>query len=175
MTSRGVYSKMVVAACKISTNGPIVQLVRTLACHARGQGSDPPSGRQYASVAQSVEQGTENPRVGGSIPPGGTTISGCSSSGRAPPCQGGGSGSESRHPLHLISQWVALCSFCRKAAVLTRSAIAPFLRSGGFRGGSLIRRHSQAVRQRSAKPLFPGPIPGGASTFWFSTLVWLSW
>ena len=25
------------------------------------------------------------------------------------------------------------------------------------------RRHSQAVRQRSAKPLFPGPIPGGAS------------
>ena len=26
-----------------------------------------------ASVAQSVEQGTENPRVGGSIPPGGTT------------------------------------------------------------------------------------------------------
>ncbi len=27
-----------------------------------------------ASVAQSVEQGTENPRVGGSIPPGGTSI-----------------------------------------------------------------------------------------------------
>ena len=53
--------------------GPIVQLVRTLACHARGQGSDPPSGRHFASVAQSVEQGTENPRVGGSIPPGGTT------------------------------------------------------------------------------------------------------
>ena len=28
--------------------------------------------RLFASVAQSVEQGTENPRVGGSIPPGGT-------------------------------------------------------------------------------------------------------
>ena len=28
--------------------------------------------RQFASVAQLVEQGTENPRVGGSIPPGGT-------------------------------------------------------------------------------------------------------
>ena len=28
-----------------------------------------------ASVAQSVEQGTENPRVGGSIPPGGTIFS----------------------------------------------------------------------------------------------------
>ena len=27
----------------------------------------------------------------------------------------------------------------------------------------MIRHHSQAVRQRSAKPLFPGPIPGGAS------------
>ena len=26
-----------------------------------------------------------------------------------------------------------------------------------------IRRHSQAVRQRSAKPLFPGSNPGGAS------------
>ena len=56
--------------------GPVVQLVRTLACHARGQGFESPSGRHfvvsYASVAQLVEQGTENPRVGGSIPPGGT-------------------------------------------------------------------------------------------------------
>jgi hypothetical protein len=31
--------------------------------------------KKYASVAQSVEQGTENPRVGGSIPPGGTIYS----------------------------------------------------------------------------------------------------
>ena len=30
--------------------------------------------KKYASVAQSVEQGTENPRVGGSIPPRGTTL-----------------------------------------------------------------------------------------------------
>ena len=65
--------------------GPVVQLVRTLACHARGQGFKSPSGRQYkkltersifyvrfASVAQLVEQGTENPRVVGSIPTGGT-------------------------------------------------------------------------------------------------------
>ena len=29
---------------------------------------------KYASVAQLVEQGTENPRVGGSIPPGGTSF-----------------------------------------------------------------------------------------------------
>ena len=53
--------------------GLVVQLVRTLACHARGRRFDPDPGRQFASVAQSVEQGTENPRVIGSIPIGGTT------------------------------------------------------------------------------------------------------
>ena len=74
------------------------------------------SGLKNASVAQSVEQWTENPRVVGSIPTGGTNlvadigiegirfrrsapICGCSSSGRAPPCQGGGSEFEPRHPL----------------------------------------------------------------------------
>ena len=90
--------------CSHHTYGPVVQLVRTLACHARGRGFEPHSGRQLcASVAQSVEQGTENPRVVGSIPTGGTTIklkiSGFSSSGRAPPCQGGGSEFEPRNPL----------------------------------------------------------------------------
>ena len=55
--------------------GLVVQLVRTLACHARGRGFEPHPGRQsFASVAQSVEQGTENPRVVGSIPTGGTTL-----------------------------------------------------------------------------------------------------
>ena len=78
--------------------GPVVQLVRTLACHARGQGFESPSGRHFASVAQLVEQGTENPRVVGSIPTGGT-IRGFSSFGRAPPCQGGGGGFEPRNPL----------------------------------------------------------------------------
>ena len=53
-------------------HGPVVQLVRTLACHARGRGFEPHLGRHYASVAQLVEQGTENPRVVGSIPTGGT-------------------------------------------------------------------------------------------------------
>ena len=52
----------------VPTNGPVVQLVRTLACHAGGQGFEPPSDRQFASVAQLVEQGTENPCVGGSSP-----------------------------------------------------------------------------------------------------------
>ena len=57
--------------------GPVVQLVRMPACHAGGRGFEPHPDRhffycRYASVAQSVEQRTENPRVGGSIPPGGT-------------------------------------------------------------------------------------------------------
>ena len=55
-------------------HGPVVQLVRTLACHARGRRFEPVPGRHYASVAQLVEQGTENPRVIGSIPIGGTNF-----------------------------------------------------------------------------------------------------
>ena len=87
--------------------GLVVQLVRTLACHARGRGFESHPGRQtlfcslrpeFASVAQLVEQRTENPRVVGSIPTGGT-ICGFSSFGRAPPCQGGGGGFEPRNPL----------------------------------------------------------------------------
>ena len=85
-----------------TTYGLVVQLVRTLACHARGRGFEPHPGRQpilgYAFVAQLVEQRTENPRVVGSIPTEGT-ICGFSSSGRAPPCQGGGSEFEPRNPL----------------------------------------------------------------------------
>ena len=53
--------------------GLVVQLVRTLACHARGRGFEPHPGRQFGSVAQLVEQGTENPRVTGSIPVGATS------------------------------------------------------------------------------------------------------
>ena len=48
-----------------------------------------------------VEQRTENPRVAGSIPALGT-ICGLSSSGRAPPCQGGGSEFEPRSPLQNV-------------------------------------------------------------------------
>ena len=64
--------------CSHHFNGPVAQLVRALACHARGRGFEPHSGRQsclkqgFASVAQLVEQGTENPRVVGSLPIGGT-------------------------------------------------------------------------------------------------------
>ena len=113
--------------------GPVVQLVRTLACHARGRRFEPVPGRQFfASVAQSVEQGTENPRVIGSIPIGGTILCGRSSSGRAPPCQGGGSEFEPRHPLQLKRLHY----------------LKPFA----------IWHHSQVVRQRSATPLSPVQI-----------------
>ncbi len=86
--------------------GAVVQLVRTPACHAGGRGFKSLPRRHfssislYAQVAQLVEQWTENPRVAGSIPALGT-ICECSSSGRAPPCQGGGSEFEPRHSLHL--------------------------------------------------------------------------
>ena len=75
-------------------------------------------GKGFAQIAQLVEQWTENPRVAGSIPALGTTFAGTaqplaalpftdaacpicghSSSGRAPPCQGGGSEFEPRCPL----------------------------------------------------------------------------
>ena len=62
-------------------------------------GSSPIRVAIFGSVAQLVEQRTENPRVDGSIPSGGTNICGFSSSGRAPPCQGGGSEFEPRNPL----------------------------------------------------------------------------
>ena len=107
------YKQRVIGSSPIvpTIYGPIVQLVRTPPCHGGGQGFESPSGRQVAygthwrlqdaSVAQSVEQGTENPRVVGSIPTGGT-IRGFSSFGRAPPCQGGGGGFEPRNPLHTV-------------------------------------------------------------------------
>ena len=53
-------------------NGPVVQLVRTLACHARGRRFESVPGRHFAQIAQLVEQRTENPRVSGSIPELGT-------------------------------------------------------------------------------------------------------
>ena len=78
----------------------MAQLVRAPPCHGGGRGFEPHPGRHlfFASVAQLVEQRTENPRVVGSIPTGGTTC-GFSSFGRASPCQGEGGGFEPRNPL----------------------------------------------------------------------------
>ena len=49
-------------------------MARAPACHAGGREFEPRHSRHDAQIAQSVEQGTENPRVGGSIPPLGTTL-----------------------------------------------------------------------------------------------------
>ncbi len=50
--------------------GPVVQLVRALACHARGRGFEPHPGRHISAViAQSVERILGKDEVGGSKPP----------------------------------------------------------------------------------------------------------
>ena len=43
------YKQRVIGSSPIvpTIYGPVVQLVRTLACHARGQGFESPSGRHY--------------------------------------------------------------------------------------------------------------------------------
>ena len=43
---QGVTGSSPVVPTKPIIHGPVVQLVRTLACHARGQGFEPPLGRQ---------------------------------------------------------------------------------------------------------------------------------
>ena len=72
MTFVSRYGIILNVAGTSNADGPVVQLVRTPACHAGGRRFEPVPGRHYASVAQLVEQGTENPRVIGSIPIGGT-------------------------------------------------------------------------------------------------------
>ena len=129
-------------------HGPVVQLVRTLACHARGQGFESPSGRHlektalavYASVAQLVEQGTENPRVVGSIPTGGTIYADLA---------------------HLVERNLAKVEVAGSSPVI-RSTKKQHPHGCCFLN-KIIRRHGQVVRHRSAKPLSPGSNPGGAS------------
>ena len=48
-------------------SGPVVQLVRMPPCHGGGRGFESHPGRHSASVAQLVEQRTENPCVHSSI------------------------------------------------------------------------------------------------------------
>ena len=89
-----------------------------------------------------VEQWTENPRVAGSIPAGGTTYADLA---------------------HLVERHLAKVEVASSSLVI-RSIYGRLKGALSVRFSSkLIWRYSQEVRQRSAKPLFPGPIPGGAS------------
>ena len=117
----------------------------------------------YASVAQLVEQGTENPRVVGSIPTGGTTNADLA---------------------HLVERDLAKVEVAGSIPVIRskkdgheKDACPLFMLIGGSQDLLLIIaeallqkqspssewRHSQVVRQRSAKPLSPGSNPGVAS------------
>ena len=49
-------------------HGPVVQLVRTLACHARGRRFEPVPGRHFADMAQAVEHILGKDEVTGSSP-----------------------------------------------------------------------------------------------------------
>ena len=71
-------------------NGLVAQLVRALACHARGRGFEPHPSRHFSKYM---------PR-------------GFSSFGRAPPCQGGGGGFEPRNPLQTKSAFERRRIFC---------------------------------------------------------------
>ena len=90
----------------VSDYGPVVQLVRTLACHARGQGFESPSGRHLLFLERKSKQkelpkwcGDNNIRYFPLILRK-TKARGFSSFGRARPCQGRGGGFEPRNPLH---------------------------------------------------------------------------
>ena len=101
-------------------------------------GSSPIRVAISGSVAQLVEQWTENPRVTGSIPVG-ATICGFSSSGRAPPCQGGGSEFEPRNPLQnkKDAERRPFCfGFGERRAFYGGKAAALILRERGTRKGS---------------------------------------
>ena len=103
---------------------------------------------RYASVAQLVEQGTENPRVVGSIPTGGTTC-GFSSSGRAPPCQGGGSEFEPRHPLQTDKERTCVPYFIRyRGQVVRQGSAKPSFPSSNLGGTSILRKHDRCGRQK---------------------------
>ena len=98
LTSRGSQ----VRALLFPPHGLVVQLVRTLACHARGRGFEPHPGRQLLPLQLSRQsRGLKIPVSLVRFRPEAPFICGFSSSGRAPPCQGGGSEFEPRNPLQL--------------------------------------------------------------------------
>ena len=96
-----------------------------------------------ASVAQLVEQRTENPRVVGSIPTGGTNKKSWNSASR-----------QSASVAHLVERHLA------KVEVASSSLVTRSNFSGASRS---VRCHSQVVRQSSAKAPLPSSNLGGTS------------
>ena len=90
-----------------------------------------------------------------------------SSAGRAPALQAGGHRFEPYSAHQLCGPVVQLVRMPACHAGGRRFEPVPD-RQFLFRGASSLRRHSQVVRQRSAKPLFPGSNPGVASNFFQS-------
>ena len=73
------------------THGPVVQLVRTLACHARGRGFEPNPGRhKYAGLAHLVERHLAKVEVASSSLVGRSIMGKFSSAGRASALQAEG-------------------------------------------------------------------------------------
>ena len=140
--------------CSHHTSGPVVQSVSTPACHAGGRRFESVRGRhnasewsassaRYASVAQSVEQWTENPRVVGSIPTGGTMV------------PNGNQDAGVAHPVerHLAKVEVASSSLVTRSKQIRNASGVPYF----------IRYRGQVVRQESAKLSFPSSNLGGTS------------
>ncbi len=71
---------------------------------------------------------------------------GCSSSGRAPPCQGGGSGFEPRHPLQKISTLNGCLFFGLRIG--TRSRALRKCSGGAFLARSAEERHPKTTRRK---------------------------
>ena len=102
-----------------------------------------------------VEQGTENPRVIGSIPIGGTT---------ALPNVFLKRSIKDKADVKNLEIYADLAHLVeRDLAKVEVAGSSPVIRSKTAHAVKQIRRHSQVVRQRSAKPLCPGSNPGGAS------------
>ena len=115
--------------------GPVVQLVRMPACHAGGRRFEPVPGRH-------LEYGGCRQAV--------KTL-GCGSSIRE---------FESHHPPHKLCRIVGVSPSGK--ATDSDSVIRGFK---SLYPRQFLRRHSQVVRRRSAKPLLPGSNPGVASIF----------
>ena len=83
---------------------------------------------------------------------------GCSSSGRAPPCQGGGSGFEPRHPLQTDKERTSVPYFIRYRGQVVRQESAKLsFASSNLAGTSIFTQHFRCNLQKVAsKVLFTG-------------------